>query len=114
MRKRTIRLRQITAFIILSIAILAGGIRINALASSARNADGRKNKASASQTENRAYTSVMIRSGDSLWSIARTWCGSSDTDQLRRYVEELRSMNHLDAEGTIYPGAYLMIRLPAR
>ena len=101
-RRHKTRIHQIIAVLILSFAILAGGLRVNALASAARD-----------DQPNRSYTSVMVRSGDSLWSIARTWCGSSDKNVIREYVNELRTMNHLDADGTIYPGAYLMVSVPA-
>lgn len=103
MKKRTrIRFRQILTAIVLSLLILAGGIRVNALASSSvRTGEMSRN-----------YTSVMVHPGDSLWSIARTWSGYTGDEELRKYVDELRRMNHLDADGTIYPGAYLMISVP--
>ena len=52
------------------------------------------------------YTSIQIKTGDSLWSIASRYC--SDPEQIPAYVKELRSMNHLETD-EIHAGNYLTV-----
>ena len=55
------------------------------------------------------YSSVCIRQGDTLWSIAREHCGSSDAATIAAYVEKLARINGISSRRTIYPGDYLMV-----
>ena len=55
------------------------------------------------------YESILIQSGDTLWSIAETNCGSSRTSDIRSYVQELQRMNHLPDATELRAGAYLIV-----
>ena len=94
-----LRFSHIAILVCLTVLILAGGFRVNALASSARSLS----------TDH--YGSIQIHSGDSLWSIAASHCGSEENRVIRSYVDELCRINHMEAEQTLVPGAYLVIRL---
>ncbi|MDR1496767.1 MAG: LysM peptidoglycan-binding domain-containing protein [Clostridiales Family XIII bacterium] len=54
-----------------------------------------------SGTEKQAYKDVTVKSGDTLWSIARA--NKPDDKPIRQYVSEIRAANSLDT-GYIYPG----------
>lgn len=82
---------------VLLFLIVLGGFRVNALASSA-NTQG-----------TREYTSVQIHAGDTLWHIAEEYCGSNDARDIQNYVNDLKSMNHILDDGSLKPGAYVMV-----
>lgn len=56
---------------------------------------------------NRYYTSIQLKSGDSLWDIARTYADRSGYSMVE-YVEELKRMNGLKGE-EIHSGEYLTV-----
>ncbi len=53
------------------------------------------------------YMSVQIMPGDSLWSIANTYCDKSDMD-VKAYIKELKELNNLSGD-TIHSGNYLIV-----
>ena len=53
------------------------------------------------------YTSIQVKQGESLWSIAGHYM-SSDYSDLDAYIEEVRDLNHLDSDD-IHAGEYLLI-----
>ena len=64
--------------------------------------------ASASGPERTKYfTSVTIKEGDSLWSIASTYC-DSDTS-IRSYIDEIKTMNGIVNDRGLVAGHSLMI-----
>ena len=54
------------------------------------------------------YTSIHLKDGDTLWSIAQTYCADSE-ESVEEYVRELRQMNSL-SDDHIDAGHYLTIR----
>ncbi|WP_394522100.1 LysM peptidoglycan-binding domain-containing protein [Lacrimispora sp. JR3] len=68
-----------------------------------------KNSAAAFDAEaiERYYTSIQIRQGDSLWSIAGKYKGNSGLT-VEQYVKELKNINGLK-EDTIHSGHYLTV-----
>ena len=54
------------------------------------------------------YTSIHLKDGDTLWSIAQTYCADSE-ESVEEYVGELRQMNSL-SDDHIDAGHYLTIR----
>ncbi len=52
------------------------------------------------------YTSVLVRSGDTLWDIASRYCG--DSGRIREYMKELKQINHLSGDA-IHAGRYLTV-----
>ena len=89
--------RQFFVVSLTVILILAGGFRVTSKASAA------------SRPVQKNYYSVRIQSGDTLWSIAETCCGSSRVSEVRKMVTELKQMNHLLNEDSLQAGAYLMV-----
>ena len=63
--------------------------------------------ASGATGENRYYTAVQVKEGDSLWKIAETWCG--DPDEIQDYVDELREINHIVNEFALEQGSYITV-----
>ena len=54
------------------------------------------------------YTSYEIQSGDTLWTIADTYTRGSGVDR-RKYMKEIRELNHLDSDDAITSGKYLTV-----
>ncbi len=46
---------------------------------------------------NRYYTDIQIESGDTLWSIAKTYNANSGMD-IREYIDEIKQMNGMIAD----------------
>jgi hypothetical protein len=64
---------------------------------------------SVSGKEKQVYRDVVVRSGDTVWSIA---CEHKPADTpIRRYVSEIESINGIDS-GMIHPGQ--IIKAPVR
>ncbi len=57
------------------------------------------------------YTSVYINPGDTLWDIADRYMSDYSSDQ-RACVEELRRLNHMNAEEELKAGGYLLVPGP--
>ncbi len=55
----------------------------------------------------KSYTSIEIKSGDSLWSIASEYM-TEDYDSVQEYVREIKSLNGLGGD-EIYAGKFLLI-----
>lgn len=53
------------------------------------------------------YTGITIQNGDSLWTIADTYCHDGNLS-IQEYVQELIQMNHLETE-QIHAGQKLTI-----
>jgi hypothetical protein len=54
-----------------------------------------------SGTEKQTYEAVMIKSGDTLWSIAREHKPADKS--IRQYIADIKTINDM-APGNIYPG----------
>jgi cell division protein YceG involved in septum cleavage len=66
-----------------------------------------KDSESTANQEFKYYKSIMIESGDSLWSIAEEY-KSEQYESTKDYVDELVVLNNLSSE-TIHAGQYLMV-----
>ena len=53
------------------------------------------------------YTSIQVKQGESLWSIAGNYM-SSDYSDRDAYMEEVKKLNHLNSDD-IHAGEYLLI-----
>lgn len=53
------------------------------------------------------YTSVEIRNGDTLWSIASEYV-TEEYDNIQEYVTEIKSLNDLKGD-TIHTGQFLIV-----
>lgn len=54
------------------------------------------------------YTSYEVKSGDTLWSIAKEYSGNGAYDRITDYIDEVCSINHLPND-TIYAGNKICI-----
>lgn len=55
----------------------------------------------------RYYTSIEIKPGDSLWSIASEYCFDMDMS-VNDYIQEIKTLNHLSSDA-ITSGQYLTV-----
>ena len=92
--KRGIR---ITVFIVIALFIIFGGIIVQG-----------KVIAASSPSREKVYTSVRLNYGDSLWSVASQYCEGS-SEEVRRYVEELKEINGIVNERSLKAGNYLTV-----
>ncbi len=93
-RRRNVLLFVTTVWLVLSLTFTCSGFLSNA-------------KEQEMSGEHKYYTSILIREGDTLWSIARTYMDhhySCEED----YIRELCSINSL-ADEEIRAGMYLVI-----
>ena len=60
-----------------------------------------------SPAKEKVYTSVMIQSGDSLWSIASEYCENSS--DIPAYIDALKQMNSIKNERSLQAGNYLTV-----
>lgn len=95
MNTAKIRIFRIGILIILIAAIIFGGIIIS-----------RNVAAAAAAKQERYYTSIELKSGDSLWSIASAYHGDESVSD---YVDELRKINNIINDEGLIAGRYLTI-----
>lgn len=99
-RERTVRIQKrflaIAGILLVSILILLG-TSIRAFASSH----------SDSKPVYKYYTSVMVESGDTLWSLADEYIDEYDIDKTD-YIKEVCELNHLQND-EIHSGEYLVV-----
>lgn len=53
------------------------------------------------------YTSISVKQGDSLWSIAKSY--APEYGDIQAYVEELASINRMPQSSRLYPGQSLVV-----
>lgn len=53
------------------------------------------------------FTTIQVEEGDSLWSIADSYCSSDYTDY-NEYIDEVKSINNMD-DDNIKKGSYLVV-----
>lgn len=100
LRRQRERRRNITICMLTACMILVFSFYANSFRSSARE--------HTTQSEYKYYTSIQIREGDTLWSIARTFMGTH-YDSESAYIEELCRINSLSDEEGIRAGRYLIV-----
>ena len=64
-------------------------------------------QAAPAETTYKYYTSIQIKSGDTLWGIADEYITAEYTD-MNAYIEEVCSINHI-SEDEIHAGQYIVI-----
>ncbi len=55
------------------------------------------------------YTNITVEYGDTLWDIADEYIDYSEYSDKEAYIAEVKSINHLDANGGIKAGQYLIV-----
>lgn len=68
---------------------------------------GKSPKAAETDTGFKSYTSIEIKSGDSLWSIASEYM-TDDYDSIQEYVRDIKSLNGLGSD-EIHAGKFLLV-----
>ncbi len=102
-RKRRAELKKHTFQLIFAILFVCLAILgINRMISSA-------GAATESDLSFKYYKNICAEEGDTLFSIAETYAEEGDYDSVDAYVSEVRFMNHLEEEDTLYAGDYLII-----
>lgn len=96
------REKRISYKMILIILILTAAIVIGLTAFTSQNAKA--------DTANlyKYYTSYEVKSGDTLWTIAKKYSGNGAYDSVTGYIDEVCSINHLPSD-TIYAGSEICI-----
>ena len=94
-------------FLVLAAAVVMGAF---SAASSSRT------QAVTAQTfpeKNCRYESILVRGGDTLWSIASDYCGSTDYSDILAYISNVKRINHICEDQSLRAGAYIMVYHPA-
>ncbi len=55
------------------------------------------------------YTSITVAYGDTLWDIAEQYIDYEQYEDRNAYIEEVRSINHLNVEADIKAGQHLVV-----
>lgn len=63
--------------------------------------------ADAHNTKEKYYTSIMVESGDTLWSLANEYSSVEYRDN-NAYIKEVRELNHITSDD-IHAGSYLIL-----
>ena len=64
-------------------------------------------KASSLENSYKYYTSVQVKQGDSLWSIANAYM-TAECGDVSDYVDEIKELNHLN-DDAIHAGEYILV-----
>ena len=86
----------ITAFIVVSLVMLGSSI-----------SGGRSSRAADLEKGQKYYTSIEIKPGDSLWSIATEYM-SEEYENVQEYIEDIKAFNGM-GDDTIHSGRYIII-----
>lgn len=101
-RKMVCRIeRSILFFAVTLILIFSGACFISG------RMDASKVNASEEYQSYKYYTSVEVKTGDSLWSIAGTY-RTAEYHDVNEYIREVKEINHLTGDD-IHAGAYLTV-----
>lgn len=101
-RRRTIHMRRILLCMIFALFFISTGMILGNSFSAAAKNTGEMRPAL------KYYTSIQVKDGDSLWSIASKYATPEYYDSYEEYIEEVMNMNHL-TEATIHATQYLTI-----
>ena len=65
-------------------------------------------KAAEDRAGTKYYKSVMVQSGDTLWSIADKYMDDIEYIDERDFIKEVKSINHMDSDNISY-GTYIIV-----
>ena len=66
-------------------------------------------RAGAAHSGKVCYTSVRVEQGDTLWDIAREWCGNDSSASVRAYVDRIMELNGITRADNLKTGSYLTV-----
>jgi hypothetical protein len=98
-RKKQVAKQKMFLLLITLFVITLGSIIFGSIFSSAKNPNE-------DIPRYKYYKSIEIESGDSLWSISKQYCDS--TDDIREYMNELKELNALTSD-YIQEGQHLIV-----
>jgi nucleoid-associated protein YgaU len=84
---------------LLTVLVLAAGFGLAAVVGAALDGDGNELRLA-------GESSVVVRPGDTLWSIASTVAGGAD---VRPVIDEIQRLNDLGPAATLVPGQVLLL-----
>ena len=99
-RQREIR-RKCFTFLMTFCLIVICAISYHSINTSAHTTD--------EETNFKYYTSITVAYGETLWDIADNYIDYKEYDDKNDYIEEVRSINHLDEESAIRAGQHLIV-----
>ena len=95
------RFVRFCSLMMIAAMILLGAMRVQVLAQSTDSVQPVRME--------RVYSSVQIRPGDTLWSIAEEYSEEDSNAAVKSYVKELKQMNGIENDYELKPGAYIMV-----
>lgn len=96
MAKRIRQQRMLNFFLtVLVMATICGGVVITS-------------NAKQDHTLYKYYTSIQVAEGDSLWTIAKTYCDEENYQDYNAFIMEVKQLNHMTGD-SLYIGEYLTI-----
>lgn len=63
----------------------------------------------AEQISFKYYANVSVKQGETLWEIADDYIDYTQYRDKNTYIAEVKSINHLDEDGTVKAGQYLIV-----
>lgn len=55
------------------------------------------------------YTDIVVETGDTLWTLAEKYADCEHYRDINRYINEVRSINHLEEEAGLTAGRVLIV-----
>lgn len=100
--KRQIGMRRRMMLVVVTCClILIGAFSYNSFKASAHTEDD--------QISFKYYTNITVAYGESLWEIADQYIDYNQYKNKDAYLQEIKQINHLDAEGSIKAGQSLVV-----
>lgn len=99
-RKKQVAKQKLVISLIAIVMIAAGSIFFGSTFTSAKESEDK-------ETLYKYHKSIVIESGDSLWTIAREYC-TDKSIEIHDYVEELKELNNLSSD-QIHAGQHLLV-----
>lgn len=93
--------QKIAIVLVTFVVIVCGGLLGSAILSASRS------EASQEQPSFKYYTSIEVRPGDTLWSIAAAYM-SPEYDSIQDYIDEVKVLNQMGPDD-IHAGQFLTI-----
>ncbi len=101
LRRQIVLRRRMMLLVLTCCFIIVGTISYNSFKSSANTGE--------EQLSFKYYTNITVVYGESLWEIADRYIDYSRYEDKEDYIDEVKNMNHLDADGNIKAGQSLVV-----
>lgn len=101
LRHQIVLRRRIMMFFMTCCFIIVGTISYTSITSSANTGN--------TEMSFKYYTNITVEHGETLWEIADRYIDYDQYQNKEEYIDEVRNINHLDAEASIKAGQYLVV-----